>query len=114
MSSPDPSFRNMFPQDKEESPWLGPPLHIVIEKGLSWPTTGDSRVRDHELEAQEQASSLGGPLIPSVDAIIAGHVVTEQALYPFPITIPRVHIECFLGTGLILQDMVMNKPQLLT
>lgn len=43
----------MFPQDEEESPWLGPPPHIVTE-GLSWPTAGESRVRDHELEAQEQ------------------------------------------------------------
>lgn len=59
---------------------------------------------------KEQASSLGGPLVPSVVAIITGPVVTDQALYPFPITIPRVHIE----SGLILQDMVMNKPQLLT
>lgn len=82
----------MFPQDEEESPWLGPPPHIVTE-GLSWPTAGESRVRDHELEAQEQASSLGGPLVPSVVAIITGPVVTNQALYPFPITIPRVHIE---------------------
>ena len=96
------------------SPVAGPPPHIVTEEGLSWPIAGESRVRDHELEAQWQASSLGGPLVPSVDAIITGHVVSEQALYPFPITIPRVHIECFLGAELILQDMVMNKPQLLT
>lgn len=52
MSSPDPSFRNMFPQDEEESPWLGPPPYIVTEEGLSWPIAGKSRVRDHELEAQ--------------------------------------------------------------
>ena len=54
---------------------------------------------------------MGGPVIPSEDSIITGHVVTEQTLYPIlNITISRAYTECFLWTGPILEDMVMNKP----